>query len=170
MKYVASTKTYKERQQTLLENWRFNCQCQLCKYQLKKNDQVYNNYMEMMDKSCKEISKKDAKLLEEYLEKNKKKYSCYEMANAYLKLEEYYHVCRDFGEVRRLSELVTKYANGKNFSFQLNNLNILVLAVSHSGSNEFFSVYKELIKLLEKYTPLNSEEIQYLFKGIMKIF
>ena len=92
------------------------------------------------------------------------------MANAYLKLEEYYHVCRDFGEVRRLSELVTKYANGKNFSFQLNNLNILVLAVSHSGSNEFFSVYKELIKLLEKYTPLNSEEIQYLFKGIMKIF
>ena len=36
--------------------------------------------------------------------------------------------------------------------------------------NEFFSVYKELIKLLEKYTPLNSEEIQYLFKGIMKIF
>ena len=167
MKYVSSSKSYKERQQTLIENWRFNCSCQLCKYQLKKNDMTYNNYIELMDKSYKDVSKKDAKLFEEYLEKNKKKFSCYEMANAYLKLEEYYHLCRDFSEVRKLSELITKYADGKNYSFQLNNLNILMLTVSVSGSNEFFNVYKELIKLLEKYTPLNSEEIQYLFRSFV---
>ena len=92
----------------------------------------------MMDKPSKEISKKDAKLLEEYLEKNKKKYSCYEMANAYLKLEEHYHIIREFSDVKRMSELVTKYADGKNYSFQLNNLNLLMLAVSsHSQGNEF---------------------------------
>ena len=168
MKYVSWSKSYKERQQTLLENWRFNCQCQLCKYQLKKNDVEYNKYMEMMDKPSQEISKKDVKLLEEYLEKNKKKYSCYEMANAYLKLEEHYHIIREFSDVKRMSELVTKYADGKNYSVQLNNLNLLLLAVGHSQSNEFFTVYKELLKLLEKYTPLNSEEIQYLFRAFIK--
>ena len=67
-----------------------------------------------------------------------------------------------------MSELVTKYADGKNYSVQLNNLNLLLLAVGHSQSNEFFTVYKELLKLLEKYTPLNSEEIQYLFRAFIK--
>ena len=90
------------------------------------------------------------------------------MANAYLKLEEHYHIIREFSDVKRMSELVTKYADGKNYSFQLNNLNILMLAVSYSQSNEFWTVYKELIKLLEKYTPLNSEEIQYLFRAFIK--
>lgn len=166
-KYVSSTQSYRERQQTLVENWRFNCNCQLCQYQAKKNDETYNNYIEMIDKPVKEISKKDAKLFEEYLEKNKKKYSCYEMANAYLKLEEYFHIVREFNEVRKLSELITKYAKGKNYSFQLNNLNLLMLTISASGSNDFFKVYNEVVKYLEKYTPLNSEEIHYLFQDAL---
>ena len=166
-KYIASTKSYKERQQLLVENWRFNCNCQLCQYQVKKNDETYNNYMEMIDKPVKEISKKDAKLFEEYLEENKKKYSCYEMANAYLKLEEYFHIVREFNEVRKLSELVTKYAKGKNFSFQLNNLYLLMLTISASGSKDFFKVYNEIVKYLEKYTPLNSDEIHYLFQDAL---
>ena len=49
------------------------------------------------------------------------------MANAYLKLEEYYHIIRDFDSVMKLSELITKYANGKNYTFQLNNLYALFL-------------------------------------------
>ena len=166
-KYVASTKSYKERQQLLVENWRFNCNCQLCQYQVKKNDETYNNYMEMIDKPVKEISKKEAKLFEAYLEENKKKYSCYEMANAYLKLEEYFHIVREFNEVRKLSELVTKYAKGKNFSFQLNNLYLLMLTISASGSKDFFKVYNEVVKYLEKYTPLNSDEIHYLFQDAL---
>jgi len=163
-KYISSTKPYKERQQLLVDNWRFNCNCQLCQYQLKKNDETYNKYIEMIDKPTNEISKKDAKSFEEYMEENKKKYSCYEMANAYLKLEEYFHIIRDFKEVRKLSELVTKYAKGKNYSFQLNNLYLLILTIIASGSNDFFKVYNEIVKYLEKYTPLNSEEIHYLFQ------
>ena len=164
-KYVSSRRSYKERQQIILENWRFNCNCQLCKYQLKKNDTIYENYMEMMNKHSNEIPIKNAKLFEEYLEENKKKYSCYEMANAYLRLEEYYNVKKDFNAVKKFSELVTKYANGKNFLFQLENLYMQMLTVSASGSNEFLTIYKNIIKYLEKYTPLNNEEIQYLFRN-----
>ena len=167
-RYVSNKKCYKERQQTLLENWRFNCKCQLCEYQKKKNDEIYNNYMELMDKSFKDINKKDAKLFEEFLEQNKKKFNCYEMANAYIKLEGYYHLSREFNEVKRISQLITKYADGKNYSFQLSNLNFLALTMSVSGSSEFIMVYKELIKYMEKYTPLNSDEIEYLFRNFRK--
>jgi hypothetical protein len=87
------------------------------------------------------------------------------MANAYLRLEEYYNVKKDFNAVKKFSELVTKYANGKNFLFQLENLYMQMLTVSASGSNEFLTIYKNIIKYLEKYTPLNNEEIQYLFRN-----
>ena len=166
-KYVSSSKSYKKRQQILLENWRFNCNCQLCTYQQKRKNDIYDKYMEMMDKSTSEINKKDAKLFEEYLEQNKKQFSCYEMANAYLKLEEYFHIIRDFNEVQKLSNLVTKYADGKNYTFQLNNLYLLMLSICLSGKNNFFKVYKEVIKYLEKYTPLKSEEIDYFIRKAM---
>jgi len=169
-KYVSSTKSYKERQQTLLENWRFNCKCQLCKYQEKKRDKIYEDYMEMMDRDTKDIPKNDAQLFEKYMTENKKKFSCYELANAYLKLEEYYHIIRDFNGVQRLSELITKYADGKNYTFQLNNLYILILSVIISGKKDFFKIYKEIIKYLKKYTPLNTEEIEYLFKNELNRF
>ena len=167
VKYISSTKSYKERQQTLLENWRFNCNCQLCKYQAKKSDKIYDDYMEMMKKDVNDIPKKEAKLFEKYMEENKKKFSCYELANAYLKLEEYYHIIRDFNSVMKLSELITKYADGKNYTFQLNNLYILILSVILSGKKDFFKIYKEIIKYLKKYTPLNTEEIEYLFNNAL---
>ena len=167
-RYVSSKKSYKERQQTLLENWRFNCECQLCKYQKNKNDEVYDNYMELMSKPFNEIAKKDAILCEEYLEQNKKKYNCYEMANAYLKLQQYYHIIREFDRVKRVSQLITKYADGKNYYFQLTNLNFLTLTMCVSNNPEFLMVYKELVKYMEKNTPLNSDEIEYLFRNVMK--
>ena len=92
------------------------------------------------------------------------------MANAYLKLEEYYHIIRDFDSVLKLSDLITKYADGKNYTFQLNNLYILILSVIISGKKDFFKIYKEIIKYLKKYTPLNTEEIEYLFKNELNRF
>ena len=151
-----------------MENWRFNCECQLCKYQKNKNDEVYDNYMELMSKPFNEIAKKDAILCEEYLEQNKKKYNCYEMANAYLKLQQYYHIIREFDRVKKVSQLITKYADGKNYYFQLTNLNFLTLTMCVSNNPEFLMVYKELVKYMEKNTPLNSDEIEYLFRNVMK--
>ena len=168
-RYVSSRKSYKDRQQTLLENWRFNCQCQLCQYQSKKNDKEYDNYMEIMDKSYKQISKEIAKKFEEFLEQNKRKYNCYEMAKAYLRLEEYYGLIHDYAETKKFSKLVTKYAKDKNFSFQKDNLFKLMLCASGVNVNhsEFVSIYNEIINLLEKYTPFNNMEIQYLFRNFM---
>ena len=166
-KYVSSSKSYKERQQLLLENWRFNCNCQLCKYQENRNNEVYDTYMEKISKPSNEINKKDAKFFEEYLEQNKNKFSCYELANAYLKLEMFFHITREFNEVQKLSKLITKYAEGKNYTFQLKNLYFLLLTMSVSGNNGFLKVYKEVVKYLEKYTPLKNEEIQYFIQNAM---
>ena len=169
-RYVLASESYQERQKTILENWRFNCKCQLCQYQAKKNDFQYDSYMKLFDKPYNEIPQKNADSLEEYLEKNKKKYSCYEIANAYLKLQDYYYNKRIFNKAKKCSELITKYADGKNYNFQLNNLYKKLLCATHSKSNEFLIVYGDIIGYLEKYTPLNSEVIQYLFRSVSNCF
>ena len=58
-KYISSTKSYKERQQLLVENWRFNCNCQLCQYQVKKNDETYNNLISNYSTKEDEVHKHD---------------------------------------------------------------------------------------------------------------
>ena len=168
--YVSAKKSYKERQKVILENWRFNCKCQLCQYQAKKDDPQYDNFMELFDKPYNVIFQKNADSLEEYLEKNKKKYSCYEIANAYLKLEDYYYKKRIFNKAKKCSELITKYADGKNYNFQLDNLYKKLLCATHSKNNEFFIVYRDIISYLDKYTPLNSEDIEYLFRNVWNSF
>ena len=166
-KYCDSKLPYNERQQTLLENWRFKCSCQLCKYQEKKNDSEYNNYIKLFDNSPKDIPNKNVQKFEEFLERNKKKYSCYDLANAYLKLEKYYFVHKDFNNTKKCSDLVSKYASGKNYSFQLSNLNTLLLCVSSSHGNEFFAIYQKVINYLKKYTPFTEEELHFFFRDII---
>lgn len=168
--YVSNCKSYQERQSLLEENWRFRCQCQLCQYQAKKNDDMYNNFMVLMEKNNHDIKKSETDNFENFLQKNKKKFTCYEMANAYLKLEEHYHIIRDFAGVQRCYGLITKYADGKNYKFQLLNLFIKILNVIVSGTdrNEFFKIYNDAINYMEKYTPLNTDEIKYLFSKAFK--
>ena len=91
------------------------------------------------------------------------------MAKAYLRLEEYYGLIHDYAETKKFSKLVTKYAKDKNFSFQKDNLFKLMLCASGVNVNhsEFVSIYNEIINLLEKYTPFNNMEIQYLFRNFM---
>ena len=162
--YVDAKLPYKERQQTILENWRFKCCCELCKYQEKKNDTEYNNFIEIFNKSNKEISKKNAKDFEEFLEKRKKMYSCYELANGYLLLEKYYYIGRDFKKAKKFSELVTKYADGKNFSFQLSNLDTIFLTTSASKNDECFIYSHKIVNYLKEYTPFTREEINFFIK------
>ena len=164
-KYSDPKNPYHERQKELLENWRFNCKCQLCRYQEKKLDPVYERFIELFEKPAKEISIKDVKLFEDYLEKNKKRFTCFDMSKGYLKLEEYYYLMRDINNTKRCSEIVTKYADGKNYFFQKSNLYILFLCISSTHSNEFLAIFTKLIKYLEKYLPLSSEDIQYFIRN-----
>ena len=160
---------FQERQKEILENWRFNCKCQLCRYQEKKLDPKYEKFIELFDKPSKEISIKDIKLFEEYLEKNKKRFTCFDMSKAYLKLEEYYCFMKDINNTKRCSEIITKYAKGKNYFFQKSNLYTLFLCICSTHSNEFLAVFLELINFLEKYLPLSSEDIKYFIKNQLNI-
>ena len=131
----------------------------------KKLDPVYERFIELFEKPAKEISIKDVKLFEDYLEKNKKRFTCFDMSKGYLKLEEYYYLMRDINNTKRCSEIVTKYADGKNYFFQKSNLYILFLCISSTHSNEFLAIFTKLIKYLEKYLPLSSEDIQYFIRN-----
>ena len=168
--YCSAKKFLEERQKIILENWRFKCNCQLCKYQEKKKDLEYNNYIKLFDKNDQVASIDDAKCFEQFLEKNKKKYSCFELANGYSQLEEYYYIKRrDFPNTKRISEIVTKYADGKNFTFQLSNLYKLFLATSASHTNDCFVIFNNLIKYLKKYTPFTEDDIKYLLMNTIGV-
>ena len=168
--YCDCKNEYKKRQSTILENWRFKCCCQLCKYQEKKNDSEYNNYIKLFNDNWDEISDKQAKNFQEFLEKNKKKLSCYELANGYLLLQDYYYIKkRDFATVQKLSELISKYADGKNFSFQLTNLYKLFLSFSASNNNQCLVIYGKIINYLKKYSPLTEEEINFFIRNALNL-
>ena len=168
-KYSDPKDPYKVRQKELLENWRFNCKCQLCRYQEKKLDPEYERFIELLDKPAKEVSINTAKLFEEYLEKNKKRFTCFDMSKGYLKLEQYYSLVKDISNTKKCSEIITKYSKGKNYFFQQSNLYLLFMCVISIHSDEFFLLYKEVINFLEKYLPLSSEDIQYFFKNQLNI-
>ena len=162
--YCQASEPYDERQEKLNTNWRFKCKCQLCVFQEKKNDIEYNNYVKLFyNEDYNKISLDSAKHFEEYL--GKKKYSCYELANGYLHLEKYYSYLKDYTKTKQFSELVTKYADGKNYRFQLNNLLSLFYCIcSCHNDNQFFVVFNEIVKYLKKYTPLSNDEIKYIFQ------
>ena len=167
--YCVAKLPYQERQKRLLENWRFNCVCQLCKYQKNKKDIEFEKYIKLFYEPSKEIPRKEALCFEEYLEKNKKKFNCFDMALAYLKLEFYYFLLKDLEKTKKCSELVTKYAKGKNYLFQLDNLYNLFLCIISCHSMEFFDMFKEIINYLEKYLPLKREEIEYFIKDKLNL-
>ena len=170
--YYSSSISFEERQKILLKSWGFKCSCQLCEYQEKKNDIDYNNYIKLFTvESMNKISLKDAQLFENFLQKNKKKYSCYELANGYLQLEKYYCQLNDLNNTKKFSDLVNRYAEGKNYIFELSNLNTLLCILginSKEKEEELFIAKANLIKMLKKYTPFNIEEIQYFIDDNIK--
>lgn len=163
--YYSAMEPYDERQEMLKNNWRFKCQCQLCNYQEKKNDIEYNNYIKLFN-SNDNITVKKAEKFEEFLKS--KKYSCYELANGYFILEKFYANKKDFIKTKKFSELVTKYADGKNYTFQLDNLFLLLMIIIVKNGDQFFNVYKNIINYLKKYTPLSAEDIKYLLDDAIK--
>ena len=163
--YYSAMEPYDERQEVLRNNWRFKCQCQLCVYQEKKNDIQYNNFIKLFN-SENNITIKKAEQFEEFLKS--KKYSCYELANGYFYLEKFYANKYDISNTKKFSELVTKYEDGKNYTFQLHNLFVLLMIIIVKNGKEFFNVYKDIITYLKKYTPLSGDDIKYLIDEALK--
>ena len=178
--YCSSVYTYEERNNILLTNWRFKCTCQLCKYQEKKYEPDYNNFIKLLTNITSEnkkdkISMGTLKFFEDYLEKYKKNFSCYELANGYLQLETIYSFHKDLNNVKKFSELVTKYAGEKNYLFQMSSLYTLAICINdcntiHNGlyGRDLFIVMKDIQTLLKKYTPFTEEEIQYFIDDNLK--
>ena len=163
--YYSPSISFKDRQQRLLKNWGFKCSCQLCQYQEKKNNVDYNNYIKLFDNDSK-ISLKTAEIFENFLDKNKKNLSCYELANGYLQLEQYFFKLNDLKNIKKFSDFVDKYAKGNNYLFEISHLNFLILFIMGLNSKEnedeaeLFTLMKKLANVLIKYTPFNIEEIQ----------
>ena len=169
--YYDSSAEYKERQEILLNCWGFKCTCQLCNYQKKRNISDYNGFIKLFKDVKNNISLENAQKFEQLLEKNKKKYSCYELANGYLKLEEYYCILNDYNKTKNISNLITKYADGKNFIFQLKNLYNLFLGLTQSEKNyenELFTVSQNIYIFLKKYTPFTFDEIKNFMNNNME--
>ena len=106
-----------------------------------------------------------AQKFEQFLDKNKKNYSCYELANGYLKLETYYYTLNDYNKIKKFSDLVTKYADGKNYLFQLQNLYNIYLGLIQSknpNDKELFILSHNIYFFLIKYTPFTTDEIKSL--------
>ena len=169
--YCSSIYTYEQRQKILSENWGFKCICSLCKFQENKKDPDYNNFIllftNLKPETINKISIDTVHFFEEFLEKNKKKYSCYELANGYLQLETYYMHLKDLNNTKKFSELVTKYAGEKNYLFQISNLYTLAICINECNAKmngiygrELFSIMQDIQNLLKKYTPFTREEIE----------
>ena len=178
--YCSSIYTYEDRNNILLKNWGFKCTCQLCKYQEKRYEPDYNNFIKLLTNVTSEnvvnkISIDTLKFFEEFLEKYKKNFSCYELANGYLQLETIYTFHKDLNKVKKFSELVTKYAGEKNYLFQMSNLYTLAICINECNAicngifgRDLFIVMKDIQTLLKKYTPFTEEEIQYFIDDNLK--
>ena len=178
--YCSSIYTYEDRNNILLKNWGFKCTCQLCKYQEKRNEPDYNNFIKLLtnvtsESAIDKISKETLKFFEEFLEKYKKNFSCYELANGYLQLETIYTYHKDINNVKKFSELVTKYAGEKNYLFQISNLYTLAICLNECNAiyngiygRDLFIVMKDIQTLLKKFSPFTNEEIQYFIDDNLK--
>ena len=178
--YCSATYTYEDRNNILLKNWGFKCSCQLCKYQEKRNEPDYNNFIKLLtgitsEETINKISLGTLKFFEEFLEKYKKNFSCYELANGYLQLESFYTFHNDLTNVKKFSELVTKYAGEKNYIFQMSNLYTLAICINNCNARDngiygrdLFIVMRDIQSLLKKYTPFTDEEIKFFIDDNIK--
>ena len=166
--YYDNSVPFKERQEQLLNCWGFKCKCQLCNYQNKRNVSDYDYFIKLFsniknNEQKNVVTLKSAQKFEHFLDKNKKNYSCYELANGYLRLETYYSELKDYNKIKTISDLVTKYADGKNYLFQLKNLYNIYLGFIQSknrNDKELFVLSQNINEFLKKYTPFTTDEIK----------
>ena len=135
----------------------------------KKNNVDYNNYIKLFQNYSK-ITLKIAELFENFLDKNKKNFSCYELGNGYYLLELYFLTLGDLKKGKKYSDFVKKYSKEKNYLFEISHLYPLILINLKENKNEvdLLSLIRELTNIFEKYTPFNKEEIESFIDNNIK--
>ena len=118
--YYANENSYKDRQEFILSHFDFKCECELCKdeeYKINnlKEKKILVDYMNQLDENIYDVfayfsrNKIDIDNIINFIRNNESKFSWYEISNAYLKIAsyikrnenkkaiEYYQKCYDYG-------------------------------------------------------------------------
>ena len=161
--YDNSSLTFKDRQKELLNHWGFKCKCKLCEYQEKKNYSDYDDFIKFFYPNSKvSITPEIIGSFIKFLKENEKNYNSYELANAYLQLENLSSQSKDLSLTQKYSNLVTKYTEEKYYLFKLSNLyNIFLCNLglkNHTGCSESM---KNIEDFISKNSPFTDEEINF---------
>ena len=163
--------TFKDRQKELLNSWGFKCKCKLCEYQEKNNYSDYDNFIKLFYPNANvNISPEIIGAFEKFLKENEKNYSSYDLANAYLQLENLSSQSKDLSITQKYSDLVTKYTEEKHYLFKLTNIyNIFLCYLGSKSQKECFDSMKNIADFISKNSPFTTEEIHcFIIDNIQK--
>ena len=163
--------TFKDRQKELLNSWGFKCKCKLCEYQEKNNYSDYDNFIKLFYPNANvNISPEIIGAFEKFLKENEKNYSSYDLANAYLQLENLSSQSKDLSITKKYSDLVTKYTEEKHYLFKLTNIyNIFLCYLGSKSQKECFDSMKNIADFISKNSPFTTEEINcFIIDNIQK--
>ena len=170
--YDNSSLTFKDRQKELLNSWGFKCKCKLCEYQEKKNYSEYDNFIKLFYPNANvNITPETIGAFQKFLKENENNYTSYEMANAYLQLENLSSQSRDLSITQKYSNLVSKYTTeGKLYFLKLTNIyNIFLCHLGLKNQTKTFESMKNIEDFLSKNSPFTAEEINcFIIDNIQK--
>ena len=154
--------TFKDRQKELLNSWGFKCKCKLCEYQEKNNYSDYDKFIKLFSPNADvNIIPEIVESFEKHLKENENNYNSYELANAYLQLENMSSQIKNIDNTKKYSDLVTKYAEGEHYSFQLSNIyNVVLCYIGLKNTEEIFDYMKNIKNFLSKKSPFTIDQIQ----------
>ena len=170
-RYDNSSLTFEDRQEYLLKNWGFKCKCQLCESQKKYNNSEFNNFIKIFEQLVSEIDPKMVESFEKYLKDNEKNLHNYDLANSYFQLENYYNIKNDFNNMKKYSDLLTKYLKEEYYFLNILHYNgiflnsILSLDFSNLQGN-----LNDFENFLSKYCPLKKDDTIFLMVNNIKRF
>ena len=181
LNYLDDDMLYEKRQKILKEIYDFDCNCELCEYEkkkLKENEKkILDEYLNKLNNVIKENpdEKKEKKVnnklcqqeIEEminFIEKNKKMFSCYEKSSLYLKCA----LCMVFYDANFSFEYLEKslkYSENRNYYFEKMTLMIMnEIAKKIKNEEKINFCIKKLKEFWEKYFINQNQFINILIE------
>ena len=157
-RYDNSSLTFEDRQEYLLKNWGFKCQCQLCESQKKYNNSKFNNFIKIFAKPNSEINPKMVESFEKFLKENEKNLPNYDLANSYVQLEEYYILNKDSINMKKYSEILKKYLKEEYYFLNICHYNgIIINSLLSLDSSNYEDYLDDFGNYLIKYSSLKKD-------------